>query len=77
MKREKGKTRHISVNDRKVSGDYLQRQLQTEVQELDRRVAAIQQNNEPNLDQVQHLSKILRSRQSILNSLRSRDSLGA
>ncbi|MAZ87471.1 MAG: hypothetical protein CL693_07490 [Cellvibrionaceae bacterium] len=77
MKSPRQKPKTLFLGDHKISCTQLEKQLQSEVKELNRRISSLQQNNRPNLDQVQHLGGILRSRQSVLNWLQIRDVIKA
>lgn len=71
------RSRKIFLGDEKISCAHLEKQLQHEVSDLNKRIETLQQSNQPNLDQVQHLGSILRSRQSVLNWLQVRDVIKA
>jgi hypothetical protein len=71
------KPKTLFLGDHKISCAHLEKQLKGEVAELSKRITLLQQTNEPNLDQVQHLGSILRSRQSVLNWLQIRETIRA
>lgn len=71
------RSRKIFLGDEKINCAHLEKQLQHEVSDLNKRIETLQQSNQPNLDQVQHLGSILRSRQSVLNWLQVRDVIKA
>ncbi|MGH1370663.1 MAG: hypothetical protein ACRBBW_01420 [Cellvibrionaceae bacterium] len=71
------KPRTLFLGDHKISCIHLEKQLTNEVENLTKRISLLEQTNQPNLDQVQHLAGILRSRQSVLNWLQIREVIKA
>lgn len=67
MKSTKLHLRTSGLSDQQIHQRHLISQLRTEVRELNRRIALLQQNNQPDLNLVQHLGSILHSRQSVLH----------
>ncbi len=77
MLKRQPKPKTLFLGDHKISCIHLEKQLTDEVQSLTRRIRLLEQANQPNLDQLQHLAEILRSRQSVLNWLQIRDVIRA
>lgn len=77
MKGQPQKAKTLFLGDHKISCSQLEKQLQLEIKDLNKRISSLQQSNRPNLDQVQHLGEILRSRQSVLNWLQIREIIKA
>jgi len=77
MLNRQSKPRTLFLGDHKINCSHLEKQLKSEVEDLNKRISLLQQTNEPNLDQVQHLGGILRSRQSVLNWLQIRETIRA
>ncbi|GAB3109397.1 hypothetical protein G8770_13180 [Aestuariicella hydrocarbonica] len=61
--------RQSSLSDKETNSTLLLNQLHAEIESLSRRINLLQQDNQPNLDLVQHLGRILQSRQSVLHGL--------
>ena len=67
-------SRHkLLVGDELINCQLLYKQLGTEIGELDKRINQLQQRCRPDLVQLNHLGKILQSRQILLNWLDIRD----
>lgn len=73
--RQRPKT--LFLGDHKISCIQLEKQLTDEVKKLTKRISSLEQTNQPNLGQVQHLAGILRSRQSVLNWLQISETIKA
>lgn len=73
MKNSRIQLRTSGLGDQEATHRHMVSQLRTEIRELNRRIAQLQQNNEPDLNMVQHLGGILHSRQSVLNWMQLRN----
>lgn len=73
MKNSRIQLRTSGLGDQEATHRHMVSQLRTEIRELNRRIAQLQQNNEPDLNMVQHLGGILHRRQSVLNWMQLRN----
>lgn len=67
--RQKSFRRTSNFSEQELNNLVTVRQVKTEIQILNKRIAELQQSNTPNLDQLLHLGQLLNERQSVLAGL--------
>lgn len=73
MKNSRIQIRSTGLGDQEATHRHMVSELRREIRELNRRIALLQQENQPDLTEVQHLGGILHSRQSVLNWMQLRN----
>ncbi|MBU3069057.1 hypothetical protein KOI40_04445 [Aestuariicella sp. G3-2] len=73
MKKSRRHQRSLGLSDQEATSLHMVNQLRTEIQTLDKRIAQLQQDTQPDLDMVRHLSGLMHSRQSVLNWMQLRN----
>jgi hypothetical protein len=73
MKNGRIQLRNSGLGDPEATNRHMVSQLRGEILALDKRIARLQQDNQPDLDMVQHLGGLMHSRQSVLNWMQLRN----
>lgn len=73
MKNSRIQLRTSGLGDQEATHRHMVSQLRNEIRELNKRIALLQQDNQPDLSLVQHLGGILNRRQSVLNWMQLRN----